>query len=95
MRERGGKATLGELIGSASINSMGLKDLDAILGEKKPDMPPNAVGRFRLLRSLQQRFGNGYKNIPGVSNIIKEFDDEIEFQKTIGKMKKIGPVKGD
>lgn len=90
MRAKGGNATLGELIGGAK--DMSLKELPEILGEKMQDMPRNSVGRHRLIRSLSQRFGPGFRNIPGVKNIIKEFDDEIEFSRLKSK---ISSLKGD
>jgi len=93
MRAKGGNATLGELMGS-NQSSMSLKELDKILGEKTPELPRNAVGRFRLIKSLQQRFGNGYRNLPGVSNIIKEFDEDVRFSEIIDTMKSI-KVKGE
>ena len=91
MRAKGGNATLGELVGSGSSNTMSLKDLDDILGEKKSEMPYNKIGKHRLRRALQQRFGNDYRNIPGVKNIIKEFDDEIASKAVIDRMKAIKP----
>ena len=94
MRPRGGNATLGELLGGEN-QSMSLKNIKDILGEKTPELPRSAVGRFRLIKSLQQRFGNGWRNIPGVNNIVKEFDDDMAFEGTISKMKAIKPKKGD
>ena len=89
MRAKGGKATLGELMGGA--RGMSLNDLDDILGEKKPELPRNKVGRYRLMQSLRNRFGNGYRNIPGVKNLIAEFDDEIRHKSLLDKMGRIKP----
>lgn len=88
-RPSGGKATLGELMGGAS--GMSLKDLPDILGEKLPELPKNKVGRYRLIRSLRQRFGDGYRNIPGVKGLVEEFDDEIRFQGILNQAKRIKP----
>lgn len=92
MRPKGGKATLGELIGSNS--NMTLNDLDNILGERRPELPKNKVGRYRLIRSLRHRFGDQYRNIPGVKNIISEFDEEVRFQGVLDRMKKVGRKDG-
>jgi len=92
MRAKGGNATLGELIGGEN-SSMSLTNIGDILGEKLPELPKTSVGRFRLIKALQQRFGNGYRNIPGVGNIIKEFDEDIRFNGQVGKMKLIQPKK--
>jgi hypothetical protein len=90
MREKGGSATLGELVGKQS--DMSLAKISDVLGEKTPDLPRNNVGRFRLTQALKQRFGEGFRNIPGVRNIIKDFDEEMRFDHLLGKMKKIKGV---
>lgn len=85
MRAAEKPASLGELLGKAGSNaeSLSLEDLPTILGEKMPELPKNRIGRFRLINALQQRFGNGYNNIPGVKNIIKQFDEEIKLENVI------------
>lgn len=88
MRAKGGKATLGELIGGTSPN-MTLSNLQDILGEKLPELPRTKVGKYRLMRSLRHRFGNQYRNIPGVKNLISEFDDDMRFNGVMEQMKKI------
>jgi len=90
MRAKGGNATLGELIGGHN-QEMSLTNIGDILGEKLPELPKNSVGRFRLVKALQQRFGDGFRNIPGVSNILKDFDEDIRFDSQISKMKLIKP----
>lgn len=93
MRPAGQPANLGELLGSAAEkkdpSEFSLEDLPEILGEKMPELPKNRIGRFRLLNALQQRFGNGYNNIPGVKRIINQFDEEIKLENTI-RMNKRG-----
>lgn len=91
MRPKGTNASLGELMGGAEKSPMKLANLSEILGEKMQEMPRTAVGRFRLVKALQQRYGDGFRNIPGVSGIIKEFDEEIEFDGVLSKMKAIRP----
>lgn len=86
-RPKGGKATMGELMGGAQ--GMSLKDLPDILGEKMTELPKNKIGRYRLVRSLRNRFGNEYRNIPGIKDLIGEFDEEIRFQGVLDEMKKI------
>lgn len=89
MRESGSPASLGELLGkSAEKQDLNLEDLPQILGEKMPELPKNRIGKFRLVNALQNRFGNGYRNIPMVSKIIKQFDDEVEMENTIRMNKK-------
>lgn len=89
MSQKGSKAGLKELLGSAGEKqNLGLKDLPEILGEKMPDMPKNRIGKFRLINALSQRFGPGFRNIPMVDSILKEFDDEMELENVIRLNKK-------
>jgi hypothetical protein len=89
MRQEAAPASLGELLGKASEQKdLNLEDLPKILGEKMPDLPKNRIGKFRLMNALQQRFGNGFKNVPMVSKIIKQFDAEVELENTIRLNKK-------
>ncbi len=52
-----------------------------------PELPRNSVGRHRLIRSLQQRFGPNFRTLPGVMGLVKEFDDDIKLEQRIGKLK--------
>lgn len=89
MRSQDKPAGLGELLGSAADkSSLGLKDLPEILGEKMPELPMNRIGKFRLINALSQRFGPGFRNIPMVSNIIKEFDSQMNDENIIRRNKK-------
>lgn len=89
MREAGSPANLGELLGkSADKQDIGLKDLHELLGEKMPELPANRIGKFRLINALSQRFGPGFRDIPMVSKIIKEFDEQIETENVVRMNKK-------
>ena len=84
MRPQGGNATLGELLGdSGEASEMGLKDLPKLLGEKMPELPRDRVGKFRLVSALQQRFGQQFRNLPMIKNILSEFDQEVETENVI------------
>ena len=89
MRPKNTQASLGEIMGGADKQSMSLSNLPQILGEKMQEMPRTAVGRFRFIKALQQRFGDGFRNISGIKGMIKEFDDDIAFEGVIANMKKI------
>ena len=96
MAGSGRKATLAELMGKKGSEkgaSLGLSDLPELLGEGMPDLKHTRVGRVRLVRALKQRFGDGFRSVPGVSGILKEFDKEKDFNLTVAKMKGIR-VKG-
>ena len=86
------KVSLSELMGSKGASSSGSLSLDQlpdILGESMPELPRNNVGRFRLVRALQQRFGKNFRSLPGVSNLITEFDKDVELEDKISRLKKI------
>jgi hypothetical protein len=89
MREKGGNATLGELLGKAGSKAdLGLKDLPTILGEKMPELPRDRIGKFRLIQALQVRFGDGFRNLPMIKGILNEFDQEVETENVIRANKK-------
>jgi hypothetical protein len=93
------KVSLSEIMGrkgaEASKSGLSLDDLPEILGEAMPDLPKNAVGRYRLIRSLKARFGPNFRSLPGVMNVMKEFDTHIALEDRIAKIKEIKfPHKG-
>lgn len=87
------KASLNELMGKAGSKAgtkkLTLDDLGELLGEKLPKLEFNPVGRLRLTSALRQRFGDQYRNLPGISDIMKEFDEEARFSVKLQEMKQI------
>lgn len=85
------KATLAELMGStgAEAGKLSLSHLPEILGEAMPELPKTSLGRHRLIRSLQQRFGDNFRSLPGIKDLIKEFDDDMALERKIAKLKAI------
>lgn len=87
------KLTLAELMGSSAASrgeqGLSLKQLPVILGDAMPDLPKNAVGRHRLVRALQQRFGPNFRSLPGVGGLIKEFDTEVELETRVQRIASI------
>jgi hypothetical protein len=92
------KASLAELMGSAGAGGMRLSNLHEVLGHLTPELPRNAVGRYRLITALHQRFGPGYRSLPGVNGLFKEFDGEVEHEERKRKLAAIQfdprPAKG-
>lgn len=84
------RASLGELIGKGN-NSVSLDNLGEVLGERMPELPRNAIGRNRLIQSLRHRFGDQFRNIPGVKQAIADFDEEVRFAGVLYDMKNIKP----
>ena len=87
------KLTLAELMGKTASDrgkqGLELSQLGEILGDAMPELPRNQVGRHRLIRSLQQRFGRNFRSLPGVKDLVKEFDRDIETEQTIAKIRAI------
>lgn len=86
------KASLSEIMGSVGASKQGsleLRHLPQILGEGMPELPRNEVGRFRLVRALQQRFGDNFRSLPGVSDLVKQFDNEVELETKIARISQI------
>lgn len=90
MRQAGSVAKLGELLGAEASDkqSLSLEDLPELLGEKLPELPLNRVGKYRLLNALKQRFGVGYRNIPMIAGIIRDFEQKVEDENIIRMNKK-------
>jgi hypothetical protein len=76
--------------GAAKSDSLEMGDLKELLGDGMPEMKFDPVGRIRLVKALHQRFGEGYRSIPGVKNIMKEFDDRVSFDVKVRRMKSLG-----
>jgi hypothetical protein len=95
MRPANKEPTMGELMGEGmeGKSHLGLSDLPKILGEKMPELPRNRIGKHRLINALQMRFGPGFRNIPMISGLIKEFDQEVETENII-RMNKMGRKNG-
>lgn len=89
----GKKTSLAEMMGSngahQSTNGLQLSRLHEILGDATPELPRNAVGRHRLIRALNQRFGKNFRSLPGISNLIKQFDSDLEVEKKIAHISSI------
>ena len=87
------KLTLGEIMGSkgkeTKAKKLGLDDLHELLGERMPKLEFSPVGRLRLTTALRNRFGDSYRNLPGVDDILKEFDTEAKFKVKLMEMKMI------
>ena len=88
-----GKLTLNEIMGKsgskASGGKLSLDDLGNLLGEKMPKLEFSPVGRLRLTTALRNRFGDNYKNIQGIDDIMAEFDDHAAFHVKLMEMKQV------
>lgn len=82
-------------MGTHGASGMALDRIHEVLGHATPALPRNAIGRHRLVTALQQRFGPNFRSLPGVTSLMKQFDDEVGVEKRIAQMKQIRytPVK--
>lgn len=88
------KVSLGELMGKAggaqkSGKKLTLDDLSDLLGERMPKLEFSPVGRLRLTNALRNRFGDNYRSLAGIDDVIKEFDEEVKFNIKVQEMKMI------
>lgn len=87
------KTSLNELMGSAGSKaeskSLSLDDLGELLGDRAPKLEFSPRGRLRLTTALRNRFGDNYRALPGIDDILKEFDNEAEFAVKLEEMKMI------
>lgn len=87
------KLTLNEIMGSkgaeAKKRKLSLTDLEGLLGERMPKLEYTPVGRLRLTTALRNRFGDSYRNMPGIDDIMSEFDKESAFTVKLQQMKMI------
>lgn len=84
MREKSLPTNLNELMGStmgekmeAGKTKMTMDDLPDVLGDKMPSIEHTRVGKLRLINALQQRFGDGWKNVPGISDLMSQFEKDL------------------
>ncbi len=91
------KTTLNELMGKKGADgakgNLSLDDLGELLGERLPKLEFTPVGRLRLTTALRNRFGEGWRNLPGIESVLKEFDEEARFNVRKMEMKMIKPKK--
>jgi len=84
------KASLNELMGSGAKQGgkkLSLDDVKEMLGERAPKIEFSPVGRLRLTSALRARFGDQYRNLPGIDDILAEFDENAKFSVKIQELK--------
>lgn len=85
------KVSLHELMGKSGGKDLTLDHLGDLLGERMPKLEFTPVGRLRLTTALRNRFGDQYRNLPGIDGILKEFDREADFNVKLQEMRMIKP----
>lgn len=76
--------SLGEIMGRkaehAKQHGISFEDIKEILGEHAPQIEFHALGRVRLVKALKTRFGNNYRSVPGISELLRKFDQEAHTE---------------
>lgn len=81
--------------GAEKGKKLSMDDLPDLLGERLPDIKHNPIGRLRLMNALKNRFGNNWRTLPGMQEIMKDFDEHADFNIKLAEMKMIkGKSKG-
>lgn len=87
------KVSLNELMGSkgekGGKKELSLDDLGDLLGERMPKLEFSPVGRLRLTQALRKRFGDDYRNLPGIQGVLSEFDKESKFAVKLQEIKQV------
>ena len=87
------KLNVNELMGSKGVEAkeknISLDSLHELLGERMPKLEYHPVGRIRLMTALRNRFGDNWRSLPGMNELMKDFDKEAEFNVNLQKMKMI------
>lgn len=87
------KTSINEMMGGSGERAKGgsltLESLKDLLGERMPRLEFSPVGRLRLTTALRNRFGDSYRNLPGIDEVLKEFDAEAAFNVKLQEMKQI------
>lgn len=89
---RGSNTTLNELMGKHGEdfhkNGVDFADLPNLVGERMPKLEFHALGRVRLVAALRDRFGENWRNMPGLSKLMQKFDDAAKTEREHHEIKK-------
>ena len=53
--------------------------------EEMPLVDASPVGRHRLLQALRNKFGASFRNVRGVSSMLKDYDSQVKMIKNLYK----------
>lgn len=57
-----------------------LSDLSKFFKEEEmPSVDVTPIGRHRLLQALRNKYGETYRNKPGISKMLKDYDSQRDF----------------
>lgn len=68
---------------SGMKTTMNTDPIKNVLGDKMPALTPDALGKYRLLSALKNKFGPTFRNHPDAQASIKHFEKEYNYFKTL------------
>ena len=83
---------MNEMMGSSGKELKGkltLDNLHEVMNERMPKLEYHPVGRLRLMTALRNRFGDNFRALPGMDEILSEFDKRADHNVAVQKMKMI------
>lgn len=86
------RKSLAEIMGSSASQAvqqrpLSFGDLPDLLGDGMPKLEFTPLGRIRLVKALRNRFGAGFRNVPGISDLLNDFDSETGLAQKIREIK--------
>lgn len=54
--------------------------------EEMPALEPTPVGRYRLVQALKNKYGETFRNKPGVKAVLDDFDEQSSIIKNTIKL---------
>ena len=75
-----------DIAGRGEAPDLSIDDIKELLGDGMPKVSYTRAGKLRLVRALQQRFGDGFKNVPGLGGFLEEFEEEIKHKMKVAKI---------
>ena len=79
--------TLNKIAKSKNFGDFNDSKFRAHIGEDAPKLEPTKLGQYRLMMGLRNKYGANYRNIPGISEALKDFDLEVRYHKIMKKLK--------
>jgi len=70
------------------VPDLDLSVIRKALGDSVPVLGASPVGRVRLMRALQGRFGKGFKNLPEAKAALTDFDSQRKEIREVMEMRR-------
>lgn len=78
--------TLESITFSKPRSQMEMGPIKDALGDDMPQITPDALGKYRLMMALKNKYGANYRNVPMAASAMKHFENEHALFKGIRKI---------